>query len=785
MKKLFTLICSVVTAVLGFGHTAQAQVLQRADIGASKVIESATITPGENQQWWGYLTSASEAQGLGVKAIDTYHCAIFIPGDHYVAGGKTLRAVRFAIPATSLSDVKVWVASKLPNSISASTVLQSVDVPVSDLATGYADVPLPEAYALPIEGAYVGYSFKVTSLADDTDNFPILVGGEDTPNGLLIRTDSKVPSWTNFYGKGFGSLFLQVLLEGQTFENAAIPSNIGEIYALTGGTVSANVRVTNAGTKPMTSFSYKIESDGVFSTEQQVTFSDAVNYGASVTVPVDFAAENAQSRKIKKFVITQVNGENNGSAIKSTDFTLYTLDNPIERKVVVEEFTGTGCGWCPRGLVGMEKLRQAFGDRFIGIALHQYNADDVMYLNPDNYAALPLQSAPSCVVDRAFLADPYYGTGEDICDDFREEMAVPSLVDVQVKGHYNENETKVEATAEVEALFGDATYSVEFVLVADDLTGKGVIWNQANYYYQYLAQETGPDLAPFANGGKYGSSLIQGWKFNDVALSSSYVGQVNQVADLTFSTGGKQSVQYELSLPTKTALKQALRKGTLYVVALVIAPDGTIANAAKAAVTAYEPFPVQFANSDGTIVKDGSVLTLNQSEEDGFGGVVVPSNLFVKNVKDEAIRVGAVFTVESLSSGDFETCFPVNCLRKSSVGTFETGSGTLAAGELKNMKTEWYPVNEGTATVTYQLYTYAQNPLTGEWTPDQAGPKVTLNFAYGTAGLDCVATPVKAVAKVAYYDLLGRVVSQPAQGVFLKKTTFEDGTSTTQKVRVK
>lgn len=25
-----------------------------------------------------------------------------------------------------------------------------------------------------------------------------------------------------------------------------------------------------------------------------------------------------------------------------------------ERKVVVEELTGTACGWCPRGLVGMK-----------------------------------------------------------------------------------------------------------------------------------------------------------------------------------------------------------------------------------------------------------------------------------------------------------------------------------------------------------------------------------------------------------------------------------------------
>ena len=53
-----------------------------------------------------------------------------------------------------------------------------------------------------------------------------------------------------------------------------------------------------------------------------------------------------------------------------------------ERKVVVEELTGTACGWCPRGLVGMKMLRDLYGDRFIGVAVHQFNATDPMY-TPD------------------------------------------------------------------------------------------------------------------------------------------------------------------------------------------------------------------------------------------------------------------------------------------------------------------------------------------------------------------------------------------------------------------
>ena len=74
-----------------------------------------------------------------------------------------------------------------------------------------------------------------------------------------------------------------------------------------------------------------------------------------------------------------------------------------ERKVVVEELTGTACGWCPRGLVGMKMLRDLYGDRFIGVAVHQFNATDPMY-TPD-YADIDWsdggsKGAPCCMIDR-------------------------------------------------------------------------------------------------------------------------------------------------------------------------------------------------------------------------------------------------------------------------------------------------------------------------------------------------------------------------------------------------
>jgi hypothetical protein len=51
-------------------------------------------------------------------------------------------------------------------------------------------------------------------------------------------------------------------------------------------------------------------------------------------------------------------------------------------------------------------------------------------------------------------------------------------------------------------------------------------------------------------------------------------------------------------MPTKTALLNAIDKEQVYVIALLIKEDGTIANAAKAKVEAYVPSAISTINSD-------------------------------------------------------------------------------------------------------------------------------------------------------------------------------------------
>ena len=194
---------------------------------------------------------------------------------------------------------------------------------------------------------------------------------------------------------------------------------------------------------------------------------------------------------------------------------------------------------------------------------------------------------------------------------------------------------------------------------------------------------------------------------------------------------------------------------------------------------AQSSFPLQFADKDGNVIADGTTLSITDFEDDEYLGVLMPSGLYVKNTSSEAVVCGGSFTITSISNGGFQSCFPSNCMQASAAGEYTTQEGTLEAGALKSMQTEWLPAAEGTCSVSYRLITYKKNPITQKWVKDQEGPVVTLNFNYSTTNLQSA----EEVQSVDYYDALGRPVSLPTRGVFIQKTTYADGHSIVRKIR--
>ena len=198
---------------------------------------------------------------------------------------------------------------------------------------------------------------------------------------------------------------------------------------------------------------------------------------------------------------------------------------------------------------------------------------------------------------------------------------------------------------------------------------------------------------------------------------------------------------------------------------------------AALAVKAQSNFPLQFADKDGNIIADGVTITITDYDSDNFGDVVMRSKLYVKNTSEVTVQAGGVYNIQEIGSGSFQTCFPSNCIRQTSAGTYSTANGMLAPGELKDMQTEWYPSAEGSCRVTYQLVTYYQNPNNMKWVKDGDGPTVTLNFNYGSTAIGSTIID-RQVRHVEYYNMAGQQVEQPKGRIIIAKITYEDGKQT-------
>ena len=575
MKKFFTLFIMLAVTMLSYGQTG-------------------------NQLWWGYVNGSEKTSGLGVQQADVYHCAIFIPGNHGIAGGKTIRSVRFGLTAPNATNCKVWLASSLPATVDKNSTLQMADVAATELGKQQIEVALPTAYTIPAEGVYVGYSFTISDVVYQADAYPILIAGTDQPNSLLIKTDNLVPEWSDMYGSGYGALYMQVLLEGEFADNTATPSITGEYYAQLGGSTQVAVSLLNNGASPLTSIDYTITTDGVAGAEQHLELESPIAFNNSGRATIEVAADAEAGSKTKTLTVTKVNGQANNAPVTTSDFTLITLEKLIARNVAVEQFTGTGCGWCPRGHVGMAKMREAFGDRFIGIAIHQYSnqSSDAMYLAPSKYANHGLNGAPSCRLNRGESMDPYYGSGEDVLYDMQQALAVPALAEVSVSGVMDTNKTKIDAKATLTPLIA-GNYTLEFVAVADGLTGTGTGWQQTNYYSTQYASQTGITKSSLPEDLQYLFDLRSTFTgtFNDVAIASSYVSSKNQVEKLTLTANEEREVSYTITMPTYTKLKNALKDDQIYVVALLVDAQGKIVQAAKQQVSIADPTGIEDVKS--------------------------------------------------------------------------------------------------------------------------------------------------------------------------------------------
>ncbi len=526
---MFKKLLSTLTVMLFvFGMNANAQDLHKANLGkvtpkfAGKNIVTSKINLAESEFWTGFWDGIiNEYTGLvGVQKIPMdYACAIKYPAGAAITDGKTIEGIKFSFPDSKyITNVKVFIATELPPTTDKANITCQDVMEITDILNTkdqFNEVRFEKPYKVdPSKPVFIGYSFRVTDGSTNAENYPIMIQqGEDKKDAMWLNFGSN--QWEDYYGSGFGVLAIQVLMSG-SFEdnNVTIAPDLGSVTG-TKGSSDLPIVVENSGIKGIESITAEVDVNGIKTEVESKPetpikgIGDKYAFTAKINTPEETGVFDFTVK------ITKINGQ-----VLSKDIIgkgkMVILTRFAAHKVLFEEFTGMWCGWCPRGMVAIEKIKDVYKDKVVIISAHKDDALSCTDYNKiiNSFAA----GFPSACLDRTITTDPYDGTefsNFGIKLDIDKLLATIPVAEI-VSKPFLEGDI-LTANAEVNFLYtGDASnYAIGYVLTHDGMQDES--WSQANYI---SGDNSWVDLDPLFEPWAKAGENVSGVVFNEVAITA-------------------------------------------------------------------------------------------------------------------------------------------------------------------------------------------------------------------------------------------------------------------------
>jgi hypothetical protein len=328
--------------------------------------------------------------------------------------------------------------------------------------------------------------------------------------------------------------------------------------------VDGTLTLKNTGATAITSFDAVLNYNGIDIT-QNIT---GVTIPANGTITVDFPAVTLVTGANPATVtVSNVNGTGDDDA---TDDVTRIIINPIVpavgKMVVSEEGTGTWCQWCPRGAVWMDRFEADYADGgyWAGIAVHNNDPMDI----GDYDASLAFSGYPSSKVDRGTAVDP-----GNMTPGFISRIQVAPKAFVTVGAEYSDTTGVLNLSGTFDFQQNVPTgYKVAFVITEDSVTGT-TGYAQSNAYAgggqgAMGGYESLPNPVP-------ASMMVYNHVARDIKPS---FGGFNGSFPGAMTAGQTANVHYIYQYPTTWNLNK------VHIIALLIAPNGTIENAGRATI---------------------------------------------------------------------------------------------------------------------------------------------------------------------------------------------------------
>lgn len=543
-------------------------------------------------------TGTKEVKYFGTAKKESFDVAMLL-ADKYTKG-KKIETIKVPFPKNAeIGNVKIWLTKKLTleNKKNVADVM-TLDATMDDST---AIVKLATPYTIDSDTLYIGYSFDVVELTERTQ-LPISLINEKGVQGLWTHSSRTYRSWLD--KSTYGCSAMQVELSGFN-ANDAYFEGFKDYYNQVNIATPINLTLLNRGYNGIKSIDYSY-SVGDKKVSDHLTLDAPIPacLNASTEFTVTLPAIEAKGKYPVTFSIDKVNGEAN-SEVATANSTMAIYNKLPKHRPVMEEFTGTWCGNCARGWIGLEVMTRLHPD-FIALAYH--SGDVMQVIDQKNFLGFDTENPayPMANIDRVYTdIDPYYGADmtpfgiEEIWKK-QAEILAPASLETEAAFTPDGNDIKAKAILEFPEDANDADkYSVEFVLVTDGLHGEGQAWEQSNYLEE---NEKGDYPFPEADIFFAGSSSIPNMHYNDVVVATTRLR--DGLIKLPAKVEAEKAFFIEGTITEVDSIKNMANypviqdSKNLRIVALLLNEKGQIVNGAQAKVTGYETTGIRNINNN-------------------------------------------------------------------------------------------------------------------------------------------------------------------------------------------
>lgn len=543
-------------------------------------------------------TGTKEVKYFGTAKKESFDVAMLL-ADKYTKG-KKIETIKVPFPKNAeIGNVKIWLTKKLTleNKKNVADVM-TLDATMDDST---AIVKFATPYTIDSDTLYIGYSFDVVELTERTQ-LPISLINEKGVQGLWTHSSRTYRSWLD--KSTYGCSAMQVELSGFN-ANDAYFEGFKDYYNQVNIATPINLTLLNRGYNGIKSIDYSY-SVGDKKVSDHLTLDAPIPacLNASTEFTVTLPAIEAKGKYPVTFSIDKVNGEAN-SEVATANSTMAIYNKLPKHRPVMEEFTGTWCGNCARGWIGLEVMTRLHPD-FIALAYH--SGDVMQVIDQKNFLGFDTENPayPMANIDRVYTdIDPYYGAdmtpfGIEEMWKKQAEILAPASLETEAAFTPDGKDIKAKAILEFPEDVNDADkYSVEFVLVTDGLHGEGQAWEQSNYLEE---NEKGDYPFPEADIFFAGSSSIPNMHYNDVVVATTRLRDgliklpAKVEAEKAFSIEGTISEVDSIKNMANYPVIQDSKN--LRIVALLLNEKGQIVNGAQAKVTGYETTGIRNINTN-------------------------------------------------------------------------------------------------------------------------------------------------------------------------------------------